>query len=100
MDILSSAWSVLASGGQLIPVVMMIIEIIKRFIPDRHRGYANPILAIIVGVIGVYTTGGLTEVVNILMAGLVAAAGAVAAYKVPKEIGIKLEQKLFAGVRG
>ena len=103
MDIASSIWGLIASGGQLIPLIVMTIEVIKRFIPDHYRTWANPIIAIILGVVGVYAAGGMTEVVNILMAGLVAGAGAVGAYKIPKLIGQSLGTEKpvqVAGVRG
>ena len=93
---MSSIWGIIASGGQLIPIIIMIIEIIKRFIPDQYRTWANPIIAILLGVAGVYVEGGMTEVVNILLAGLVAGAGAVGAYKIPKVIA----PMVVAGVRG
>lgn len=104
MDILSSIWNLAVSGGQLVPLIVTIIEVLKRFIPDQYRTWANPVLAIVLGVAGVYITGGVTEVVNILMAGLLAAAGAIGTYKLPKMLGVTIgtEEKpiVVAGVKG
>lgn len=62
------------------------IEVVKRFIPDSKRTYVNPILAVVTGLMGAYYVGGQHEVLNILMEGGIAAAGAIGAYKIPKEI--------------
>ncbi|MDI6754946.1 MAG: hypothetical protein QME78_11220 [Thermodesulfobacteriota bacterium] len=75
---------------KLIPVVLSVVEVIKRFIPDRQRTYANPIIAVVTGVMGAYTVGGIGEVTNVLMTGLLAGCGAIGAYKIPKEIGSSL----------
>ena len=75
---------------KLIPVVLSVVEIIKRFIPDKQRTYANPVIAIVTGVLGAYTVGGTGEALNLLMTGLLAGCGAIGAYKIPKEIGSKL----------
>ena len=75
---------------KLIPIVLSIVEVIKRFIPDKQRTYANPIIAVVTGILGAYTVGGTGEVLNLLMTGLLAGAGAIGAYKIPKEIGLKL----------
>lgn len=75
---------------KLIPVIMSTVEVLKRFIPDKHRTYANPILAVVVGLSGAYYAGGLTEVTEVLMSGVTAAVGAIGAYKIPKVVGSEL----------
>ncbi len=75
---------------KLIPVVLSVVEVVKRFIPDKQRNYANPIIALVTGLVGAYYVGGQAEVLNVLMTGAVAGAGAIGAYKIPKEIGAKM----------
>lgn len=75
---------------QLFPIVLTVVQVVKRFIPDRQRDIANPVLAAIVGLIGAYVVGGQAEVVGLLIEGLGAALAAIGAYKVPKEIGLRL----------
>lgn len=87
---LAAIASFLAPGAQLIPVVYAVVGIIKRFIPDKTRTVANPIIAVVTGLLGAYMTGGQAEVVSLLANGALAAAGAIGAYSVPKEIGKKL----------
>lgn len=67
--------------------VLSVVEVIKRFIPDRNRTVLNPVIAAVTGIVGAYTFGGQQEVVNLLLEGLAAAAVAVGAYKIPKIIG-------------
>lgn len=76
--------------AQLIPVVYAAVGIIKRFIPDKQRTIANPILAVVTGLVGAYVTGGSQEVITTLITGGLAGAAAIGAYKIPKEIGVKL----------
>lgn len=75
---------------KLVPMVLSTVEVLKRFIPDKKRTVVNPILAVITGLIGAYMVGGTQEVLDLLMTGVLAAAGAIGAYKIPKEIGKKL----------
>lgn len=75
---------------KLAPVVLSVVEIVKRIIPDKQRTVANPVLAVVTGIIGAYMTGGQAEVINILMTGLLAGATAIGAYKIPKEIGSRM----------
>ena len=75
---------------KLIPVVMSIVEVGKRFIPKKKRKVVNPILAAITALVGAYMTGGTEEILNILLVGGTAALGAVGGYKIPKEISRKM----------
>ena len=75
---------------KLFPVVLTVVEVVKRFLPDRTRTYANPVIAVVTGLVGAYTFGGQQEVVELLTTGLLAAAAAIGAYKIPKEIGKNL----------
>lgn len=70
--------------------VLSVVEVVKRFFPDRVRTYANPVIAAVTGIVGAYTFGGQQEVINLLLEGLAAAAIAVGAYKLPKMAGVKL----------
>lgn len=70
--------------------VLSVVEVIKRFIPDKQRTYVNPVIAVATGLVGAYTFGGQQEVVELLTTGLLAAATAIGAYKIPKEIGSKV----------
>ncbi|HEY4712341.1 MAG TPA: hypothetical protein VIH69_06705 [Dehalococcoidia bacterium] len=75
---------------QIFPIVLTVVQVVKRFIPDKQRDIANPALAAIVGLIGAYVVGGQAEVLGLLIEGLGAALAAIGTYKVPKEIGLKL----------
>lgn len=75
---------------KLIPVVMSIVEVGKRFIPKKKRKVVNPILAGITGLIGAYMAGGTEEILNLLIVGGTAALGAIGVYKIPKEISRKM----------
>ncbi len=75
---------------KIIPIILSVVEVIKRFIPDKQRTYANPAIAIVTGILGAYTVGGIGEVLTVLMTGLLAACGAIGAYKIPKELGTRL----------
>ena len=75
---------------KLIPVVMSIVEVGKRFIPKKNRKVVNPILAGIIGLVGAYMAGGTTEIFNVLLVGGTAALGAIGSYKIPKEISRKM----------
>ena len=70
--------------------VLSVVEVIKRFIPDKQRNYANPIIAVVTGLVGAYTFGGQQEVIELLTTGGLAAAAAIGAYKIPKEVGKNL----------
>lgn len=70
--------------------VLSVVEVIKRFLPDKTRTYANPVIAAVTGIVGAYAFGGQQEVVNLLLEGLTAAALAIGAYKIPKVIGAEL----------
>lgn len=73
--------------------VLSVVEVVKRFIPDKQRTYANPVIAVVTGLVGAYTFGGQQEVIELLTNGLIAAAAAIGAYKIPKvvagELGIQ-----------
>ena len=75
---------------KLVPVVMSVVEVAKRFIPKKKRKIVNPILAGITGLVGAYMTGGTAEIINLLIIGGTAALGAIGAYKIPKEISRKM----------
>lgn len=75
---------------KLAPVVLSVVEIVKRIIPDKQRIVANPVLAVVTGLIGAYMTGGQAEVLSILTTGVLAGATAIGAYKIPKAIGARL----------
>lgn len=75
---------------KLAPVVLSVVEIVKRFIPDKQRTVVNPVLAAATGLIGAYMTGGQAEVLDVLLTGLTAAAVAIGAYKIPKTVGEEL----------
>lgn len=75
---------------KLIPVVMSIVEVGKRFIPKKKRKIVNPIMAGITGLIGAYMTGGTSAIIDLLIIGGTAALGAIGAYKIPKEISRKM----------
>ncbi|MDP2363760.1 MAG: hypothetical protein Q8M94_08325 [Ignavibacteria bacterium] len=72
---------------QLIPIVLTVVQSLKRFIPDKQRTVVNPVLAVVTGLVGAYYAGGQAEVLNILLTGVLAGAGAIGAYKVPKIAG-------------
>ena len=75
---------------KLIPVIMSVVEVGKRFVPKGKRKIVNPILAAVTGFVGAYMVGGVEEVVNLLLIGGTAAMGAIGTYKVPKEISRKI----------
>lgn len=75
---------------KLIPIVMSVVEVGKRFIPKKNRKVVNPIMAVITSFIGAYMLGGTEEIINLLLLGGTAAAGAIGAYKIPKEISRKI----------
>ena len=75
---------------KLIPVIMSIVEVGKRFVPKKKRKVVNPILAAITGLIGAYVAGGAEEIINVLTVGGIAAAGAIGSYKIPKEVSRKM----------
>ena len=72
------------------PIVMTLVEIVKRFIPDSKRTVANPALALVIGLAMAFFGGGSQELMTTLTIGLGGAASAVAAYKIPKEVGKSL----------
>lgn len=75
---------------KLIPVIMSVVEVGKRFIPKKKRKVVNPILAAITGIVGAYMAGGTEEIINLLLIGGTAAIGAVGSYKIPKEVSRKM----------
>ena len=75
---------------KLVPVVLSVVEVFKRFIPKEKRKVVNPAMAAITGLIGAYMFGGTEEILNLLIVGGTAALGAIGAYKMPKEISRKL----------
>ena len=68
---------------EIVPIIVTVIEMVKRFIPDEHRVWANPLIALFLGLGMSYAQGGIEN----LATGLGAASTAVATYKVPKMIG-------------
>ena len=74
----------------LIPVVLALVETIKRFVPEKSREIVNPILAMTAGLLSSYFIGGTAELTSVLIQGLLAGSGAIALYKIPKVIGNKL----------
>ena len=68
---------------EMIPTIVTIVEVVKRFIPDKYRAWANPAISLVLGLGLAYTQGGAAA----LLDGVGAAAGAVATYKVPKVVG-------------
>ncbi len=81
------------STAQIGPGVMAVVEVVKRFLPNKTRDVANPILAAVTGILGAYAFGGQEEVINILLQGLLAGGAAIGAYKLPKMAGAKMEIK-------
>lgn len=75
---------------KLAPVVLSVVEIVKRVIPDKKRDVVNPVIAVVTGLIGAYTIGGQQEVLTVLYQGVLAAATAIGAYKIPKIVGERL----------
>jgi len=90
MEILAILKMLALSTAQIGPGVLVVVETIKRFLPNKTRGVANPILAVITGILGAYQFGGQEEVVNILLQGLLAGAAAIGAYKLPKMAGTRM----------
>ena len=80
----------IAAIVKLIPIVLSVVEMVKRFIPDGKRTYANPIIAVVTGLLGAWYVGGTQELLNLLTTGLLAGVGAMGAYKIPKEIAYKI----------
>ena len=78
------------STAQIGPGVMLVVETIKRFISNEKRDVANPVLAVITGLLGAYMYGGQEEVVNIILQGLSAGAAAIGAYSIPKMAGARM----------
>ena len=75
---------------KLFPVVLTVVETVKRFLPDKTRTYANPVIAVVTGIVGAYTLSRQKEVIELLTTGLLAAATAIGVYKIPKTIGKEL----------
>ena len=75
---------------KLIPVVMSVVEVFKRFIPKETRKVTNPIIAAVTGLIGAYMFGGTEEIINLIIVGGTAALGAIGAYKIPKEVSRRM----------
>lgn len=75
---------------KLAPVVLSVVEIVKRIIPDKQRTVVNPVLAVVTGIVAAYMTGGQQEVLDVLLGGAMAGATAIGAYKIPKEIGKRI----------
>ena len=76
--------------AKLIPVVMSVVEVFKRFVPKKNRRVVNPILAAVTGLVGAYVAGGTEGLIEILLVGGTAALGAIGTYKIPKEISRKI----------
>ena len=76
--------------AKLFPIVLAVVEVTKRFFSDKARNYVNPVIAVVTGLVGAYTVGGQTEVMDALMTGLLSAAAAIGTYKIPKVIGAEI----------
>lgn len=67
-------------------MAMFFTEMVKRFVPKKIRKWLNPLIAIATGLFLGYSQNG----VDGLIGGITAGGAAIAAYKVPKEIGKKI----------
>lgn len=74
---------------ELITKAFASVHILKQFVPKKHRKMVNPVIAIISGLVGAYTTSGVEGVAAFLMVGVTAGVGAMATHKV-KAIGNKI----------
>ena len=74
----------------LLPTILTLVEVIKRFIPDKQRNVANPVIAVGLGLLGAYATNEWHGILELLKTGLISGIGAIAVYKIPKEIAAKL----------
>ena len=90
MEIIAIIKGLALSTAQIGPIVLSVVEIVKRFVPNKERDVVNPLLAAVTGILTAYTVGGQQEVINTLLQGLLAAAAAIGAYKLPKIAGQKL----------
>ena len=93
MEILAILKMLAVSTAQLGPGVMLVVGTIKRFISNEKRDVANPVLAVITGLLGAYMYGGQEEVLAILLQGLLAGGAAIGAYSIPKAIGVRMGVK-------
>jgi hypothetical protein len=78
---------------KLVPMILTVVEAIKRFIPSKQRAIVNPIVALVTGCVAAYTAGGTPELLNLVLEGLAAGAIAMGTYSAPKAIGKKLGVK-------
>jgi hypothetical protein len=78
---------------ELFPVVLTVVEILKRFIPNKYRGWAAPLVAVGSGVGISWAAGGHTAGMEALVNGLGAAAAAVGTYSGSKVVGTSLGVK-------
>lgn len=62
------------------------VDWIKSFIPEAYTKWANPLLAIILGVATSYVAGGTEATLGVLMEGLGVGAAAVGAHAVPRAV--------------
>lgn len=72
-------------------VVLAVVQFIKRAIPDKYRGIANPILAVLVGIVYAYLDGGAEGIRQVLLLGVGTGVTAIVGYKVPKKGQEKLK---------
>lgn len=75
---------------KLVPVVVTVVEAVKRFIPNKQRKIVNPVIALVTGCVAAYTAGGTDELVRLALEGLTAGALAMGTYSVPKALGNKI----------
>lgn len=74
---------------EILPIVLTIVEVAKRFVPKLLRKRVNPIIALVVGLLTAFVTQGEAGFFGAVFAGVGGAAGAIATYKVPKLLGRK-----------
>lgn len=71
----------------LLPILVTLTEVIKRFIPKKYRKVAVPAITTATGVGLSWAVGGHEVGLEALSTGLAASAAAIGTYKAPKEIG-------------
>ena len=90
MAIVKGLKALALSTAQIVPISMAVVEIVKRFLPNKTRDVANPVLAVVVGIISAYLAGGQQEVITVILQGFAAGGAAIGAYSIPKAIGVKM----------
>lgn len=75
---------------ELFPIVVTILEVIKRFIPNKYRDVSVPALSMATGVGLSWVAGGHTAGLEMLTTGLSAGAAAMGTYSGAKKLGAGL----------